>query len=521
MKTQPLSLSPGTAPRTWTAGREDLSLEMVEALARKECAVLLEDSPEWIKKIQASVDFLEDLWTRGAGVYGVTTGVGDSVTTAIPAALVEEFPARLLAFHGCGLGKILGPEDARAVVAVRLANLVRGLSGVRPQVLELLVSLLKADLVPQIPEEGSVGASGDLTPLSYLAAVLTGERMVWYREESESARRALERADLTPVVLRPKEALAIMNGTAVMAALGARVWVRARRLALLASLSTALASRVLKGNPHHFDPGIFQAKPHSGTIKAGRAIQKALGSLAEGPHPGRLQDSYSLRCAPHIIGVLYDTLEWSQPWLETEINGVSDNPLLDPSRSEPLHGGNFYGGHVALAMESLKNAVAQVADLLDRQVHLLLDPRTNRGLPANLSGSPDSAVHHGLKALGIAASAWAAEALKTSLPSSVFSRSTESHNQDKVSLGTLAAREGVRVLELTEQVLAAGLVAGTQGAHLRKEVLPPVLEDLTQRIRKICPPLDQDRALDGELRQLLVDLPLVHSSFLSTFDFLE
>jgi len=494
---------------SWHAGGKALSLEEVEGVARGQIGVQLCSDPEFIGRIQDSVDYLEYHMGQGPGVYGVTTGVGDSVTRSIPLNQTEDFSHRLLAFHGCGLGKYFSSEDGRAITAVRLANLVRGLSGVRPQVLELLVLLLEKNLVPRIPEEGSVGASGDLTPLSYLAAVLTGQRTVWWQGQVVDSTEALKQAGLLPLTLRPKEALAIMNGTAVMTALAARVWVRARKMANAACLVTALVSRTLEGNPHHFHPAIFRAKAHNGTVEAGHRIRAALEPLSSDPHTGRLQDTYALRCAPHVLGVLIDTLEWSRPWIEIEINGASDNPLLDPSEPRPLHGGNFYGGHIGLAMEALKNAVAQVADLLDRQVHLLLDEKSSRGLPANLSGAPEAlrTVNHGLKALGIAASAWAAEALKTSLPSTIFSRSTESHNQDKVSLGTLAARDGVRVMVLSEQVLAAALVSGSQAAYLRGAPMPKGLQPLVVWIQKICPPVIEDRALEDELRGLLAALP--------------
>lgn len=487
----------------WTIGEQDLSIENLEAVARGG-SVGISGASAWQQRLQASVDYLDRLWRSGAGVYGVTTGVGDSVTRPVPLDLVEEFPARLMAFHGVGLGRFFGPEEGRAIVAVRLANLARGYSGVRPEVVTLLAGLLERDLVPVIPEEGSVGASGDLTPLSYVAAVLTGERQVYWNGEMVPAREALTQAGLAPVLLKPKEALALMNGTAVMTALAARVWFRARHLTRLACRITALASAALRGNPAHFDPRLFELKPHPGTIEAATRIRADLGEPS-GVHAGRLQDTYALRCAPHILGVLFDSLAWAKPWIETEINGVSDNPLLDPERPAPLHGGNFYGGHMALAMEALKNSVAQVADLLDRQIHLLLDEKTNRGLPANLTGSPleTRAVNHGLKALGIAASAWTAEALKVSLPVNVFSRSTESHNQDKVSLGTIAARDGIRVLELTEQVAAAALVTVFQALELQPGLQPVPAGDLQAAVRRAVPFVTEDRALDGELRQLL------------------
>ena len=219
----------------------------------------------------------------------------------------------------------------------------------------------------------------------------------------------------------------------------------------------------------------------------------------------RLQDRYSLRCAPHIIGVLEDALPWLRQFIETELNSANDNPIIDADNQRVLHGGHFYGGHIAFAMDSLKTAVANIADLLDRQIAQLVDPKFNNGLPANLSGaSGDNAlVNHGFKAVQIAVSAWTAEALKLTLPASVFSRSTECHNQDKVSMGTIAARDCLRVLELTEQVAAAVLLAAVQATELRQSLdsLAPALRQSSAFIRNYSPFLENDRALEQELRE--------------------
>ena len=320
-------------------------------------------------------------------------------------------------FHGCGTGRILDETESAAVVAVRLASLARGYSGVRPLLLERLCDFLNLRLLPRIPEEGSVGASGDLTPLSYLAAALLGEREVSLRGEVISAADGLARAGLEPLALRARESLAIMNGTSVMAALGCLGFTRALRLARWASALTAIGCDTMRGNPAHFDARIFALKPHPGTQRCAAWIRADLVAArpAPGPpQPARLQDRYSLRCAPHVIGVLLDALDFSRSMLEIELNGVSDNPLVDPDSGDILHGGNFYGGHLCFALDGLKTAVANVADLLDRQLCLLCDPATSGGLPANLVAAPEpaSVAHHGFKAMQITASALTAEALK-------------------------------------------------------------------------------------------------------------
>jgi histidine ammonia-lyase len=221
-----------------------------------------------------------------------------------------------------------------------------------------------------------------------------------------------------------------------------------------------------------------------------------------------LQDRYSLRCAPHVIGVLEDSLPWLRQFIENELNSANDNPIIDAEGEHVLHGGHFYGGHIAFAMDSLKTAVANLADLMDRQMAQLMDTKFNHGLPANLSGATgeQAMIHHGFKALQIAVSAWTAEALKLTMPASVFSRSTECHNQDKVSMGTIAARDCLRILELSEQVAAAVLFAVVQGVELRGNIesVSPALQHTIRLVREISPSLLADRALENELRACLV-----------------
>lgn len=498
--------APNGAVITFGAGRR--SIADVVALAEQRAQARLADDPEVRRRFQRGADFLDALLREDGVIYGVTTGYGDSCTVVVPPALVPELPSRLYTYHGCGLGAWLSPEETRAVLVARLTSLATGYSGVTVELLEQLTALLQHDILPLIPAEGSVGASGDLTPLSYVAAVLCGERTAWYRGELRPAADALAAAGLRPLRLRPKEGLALMNGTSVMTGLGCLALERARYMAALATRLTALASLALDGNPKHFDEALFAVKPHAGQQRVAARIRTDLAATPPERNERRLQDRYSIRCAPHVIGVLEDALPWLGEQLENELNSANDNPIIDPERGLVLHGGHFYGGHVAFAMDALKTLVANVADLVDRQLALLVDPRYNHGLPANLSGATGerAAINHGLKAVQIAVSAWTAEALKLTMPASVFSRSTECHNQDKVSMGTIAARDCLRVLELTEQVLAAQLIAVRQGLALRAREAPLPLTDsvaaFVTSLEARIPFLEEDRALDTELRAL-------------------
>jgi len=489
-----------------------ITIEDITAIARGEQEVMLSPSPAFADRIRQGSAFLEQLLEEDGAIYGVTTGYGDSCTTMIPDELVAELPHHLFTFHGCGLGDMLDPMQGRAVVAARLNSLTFGYSGVTFELLEQLTLLLQKDIVPVIPSEGSVGASGDLTPLSYVAAVLCGEREVYWRGERRPTADVFAEEGITPLRLKPKEGLAIMNGTAVMTGLACLAFERAEYLSRLATRITAMATLVLDGNAHHYDEVLFSVKPHSGQQNVAARLRNDLHAGEPPRNPNRLQDRYSLRCAPHVIGVLEDSLPWLRQFIENELNSANDNPIIDAEGKHVLHGGHFYGGHIAAAMDSMKTAVANIADLLDRQMAQMMDVKFNHGLPANLSGAKGerAAINHGLKALQIGASAWTAEALKLTMPASVFSRSTECHNQDKVSMGTIAARDCLRVLQLTEQVTASALFAVCQGLQLRVEngdlswdSIGSSLQGTLEWVRESSPKLTEDRALDKELRTLI------------------
>lgn len=499
-----------TATEAPVFGQGHLSIEQIVALAERRVDSRLDEDADFRARIARGAQFLDTLLDKEGVIYGVTTGYGDSCVVAVPLEHVEALPRHLFTFHGCGLGKLLDPQATRAVLAARLRSLSHGVSGVRLELLERLHAFLEQDILPLIPEEGSVGASGDLTPLSYVAATLAGEREVLWRGERRSAAEVHAELGWQPLVLRPKEALALMNGTAVMTGLACLAYVRADYLLKLATRITALNVIALQGNPEHFDERLFAAKPHPGQMQVAAWIRQDLAIDAPTPPLHRLQDRYSLRCAPHVLGVLADSLGLLRQFIEIELNSANDNPIIDAEDERVLHGGHFYGGHIAFAMDSLKNLVGNVADLLDRQLALLVDTRYNHGLPSNLSGAPAerAMINHGFKAVQIGASAWTAEALKNTLPASVFSRSTECHNQDKVSMGTIAARDALRSLELTEQVAAATLLAAQQGVWLRcneagARPLPAPLGGMHEHLAKDFPPLIEDRALEGELRLCL------------------
>jgi histidine ammonia-lyase len=494
---------------TLEIGRSRLTIENLADAAKGRIPARLRCDAEFTAKIEAGAAFLDRALAEHGGIYGVTTGYGDSCTEVVPPEHYRRLPVNLTRYHGCGLGAFFDKETTRAVMIVRLNTLAQGYSGVSMELLRAIEFFIEHDILPLIPQEGSVGASGDLTPLSYLAGALIGERDVLYQDKVRPAAELLAELGKKPYEFRPKEAIAIMNGTAVMNAVAALAFSGAAGLAALACRITAMNSIALMGNAYHFNQRLFELKPHKGQALAAEKIRSALAGekLKAGIVPARIQDNYSIRCAPHVIGVFYDMEDTLRSLIETEMNSANDNPIIDPETRSVYHGGHFYGGHICIAMDTLKNITANIADLLDRQLALLVDTKYNRGLPSNLSGAKDISYNHGFKAVQIAASAWAAEALKNTMPASVFSRSTECHNQDKVSMGTIAARDSLRNNELTAQVSAAALLAACQALHLRLqkgELTPNALGSAGQTYNEAAAffrPLEDDRPLDADLRK--------------------
>ncbi len=508
-------------------GADTLRAADVTERARLAGKPALEIDPAAATRMAASVTLRDELIATGMPIYGVTTGFGDSNTGHISAAKAAQLQQNLIQYHLVGSGAEAAPDVIRATMLIRANCLARGYSGVRREVVDLLLACLEHDVLPVIPERGSVGASGDLVPLCYLADLLTGRGPARHAGRTMPAAEALRECGLEPVALGPKEGLALINGTSFMSAFAALAVTDAAELAFAADVCTALASEVLLGNRGHFAAFIHDQKPHPGQVRSAARIRRMLdGSELSRDHPQVLsanpelgdagyqrlvqpiQDRYSVRCAPHVIGVLHDTLDWAGCWIDTEINSTNDNPLFDPAGGTVLNGGNFYGGHVGQAMDSLKVALANIADLLDRQLALVVDEKFNNGLTPNLipvaaDGDARAGLHHGFKGVQIACSSLAAEALKQSAPASVFSRSTEAHNQDKVSMGTIAARDARTVVDLVENIVALHLAALCQAADLRGAAkLGQGTRAAYELVREHVAFLGDDRRLDHELTTL-------------------
>ncbi|GAB6272013.1 MAG: aromatic amino acid ammonia-lyase [Smithella sp.] len=489
-----------------------VSLEEIIAVARDGMPVVISKSKEFVKRMGQTQKALMDGMRKGVAIYGVNTGYGKSCGNRISMKVALKNGVNILRFHGCGTGDPIGIEETRAAMLTRMICLARGYSGVSVGLLQQMADFLNAGITPVVPCEGSVGASGDLTPMSYIGAALAGRRDVFYDGDIMPAARAMKKAGLKPYRYLPKEPFSMVNGTTTMTGIAALCLDRAYRILDAAVFATALSVHAMKGNAHHYHPVISEAKPFPGQAAVAKKIAHLLLSKAsarqlEDDTLETLQDPYSLRCAPQVLGVLVDALFWIKKWVEIEANSSNDNPIFDPATGQVLMGGNFYGGHIAFAMDGLKAALASAADMCDRQIMLLVNPNLNRGLPGDLvrlNGGSEG-LHHGFKAMSIASSALAAEALKATMPAASFSRSTESHNQDKVSMGTIAARDAERVCTLTERVVSIHLLAAAQACDIRANVkVRPLLAQALRNIRQVSDSVIEDRPLDEDIERMCV-----------------
>jgi histidine ammonia-lyase/phenylalanine ammonia-lyase len=447
-------------------------------------------------------------------IYGVTTGFGDSCFRSIPNEKSEELQANLISYLLCGTGPILSPEASRAVFLSRLISLSRGYSGVSFDLIERMRMFLERDWIPVIPSQGSLGASGDLVPLAYLARILQGEGSLFIKGEIKETKEVLGKAGVSSYRLKTKEGLAIVNGTSTMSGLCLVNLNQIRFLLDLICVASSWLCISLRGRKESFGVLINEkAKKFVGQKIVAQRIRQILEqeeyrttTLAEIKiHDNKIQemiqDRYSLRCTPQILGPIMETIEEFDSWLDLEINGVSDNPLVDED-GELQMGGNFYGGYLSHGMDYLKICLGHMADLIDRQLMSLIDEKSNRGLPPNLAAwnlipKEDQYLHHGLKGLHQSVSAITSEVLAKATPNGIFSRSSESHNQDKVSLGMSGAVQCSQIIEQMHQISAMYFICLTQALDLREF---PVRGEISRKVyswvRDICPFVEGDRPLD-------------------------
>ncbi len=471
-----------------------LTLAQVVAVARRHETVSL--APSAIPGIDAARDFVDRTLAAGDVVYGLSTGFGKFSDRTIPAADTAILQRNLILSHACALGEPLPAEVVRAVMLLRANALCHGHSGIRRATLQLLLDALNAGVHPVIPSQGSLGASGDLAPLSHMALVLIGEGEAEYRGERFPGGEAMRRAGLKAVDLAAKEGLALINGTQVMTAIGALAAYDARRLCAVADVAAALTCEALTGITAAFDEKVHELRPHPGQRASAANLRRLLAGsrLALPSQPGRVQDAYSLRCAPQVHGACRDAVEYAAATVERELDAVTDNPLVFPATGEAISGGNFHGEPVALALDFLGIALAELADISERRTERLVNPALSNGLPAFLSSN--GGVNSGFMVTQYAAASLVSENKVWSHPASVDSIPSSANQEDHVSMGTTAARKARTILGNAEKVLAIELLCAVQAAGMRgAEGLSPAGRAVFGRLREDIPPVREDVAM--------------------------
>ncbi len=475
-----------------------LTLDMLERVASGQAEVSLEPSAR--RRVAAAREALVGLLRRGDTVYGANTGFGLMSDVRIPDDQIDRLQVNLIRSHCAGVGEPLGLAVTRVMMLLRANVLASGHSAVRVELVEALLDLLNAGVVPVIPSRGSVGASGDLTPLAHLASVLMGEGEAFFDGDRLPAAEALSKAGLRPFRLASREGLALVNGTQAMTALGALSLLEAERLMTQADIAGAMTIDGLLGSTRPFDDRLASLRPHPGHVACAsnvRMLMEGSEILASHKACGRVQDSYSLRCIPQVHGASRDALSFVRRCLETEINAVTDNPIFYADTGEALPGGNFHGAPVAQAMDFLCIAITDAGSISERRTERLTNPALS-GLPAFLAKSPG--LESGLMMAQVTAAALTAENKTLSHPASVDSIPTGAGKEDHVSMGVTAALKAARVVEHLESILAIELMAAAVAIEMRRPLRSsPALEAVHDRIRSEVPPLDTDRALDGDI----------------------
>ncbi len=448
---------------------------------------------------------LEALDREGQAIYGVTTGVGKLKDTIIPREARRTLQRNLVLSHAAGVGSPLEPRETRSLLLLLAASLARGYSGVRPVVVERLVDCLNRGVVPIVPARGSVGASGDLAPLAHVAACLIGEGEAMVGEARLPARQALARMGIEPLILEMKEGLALLNGTHLMAGLGALSVHEAAALARLADVTGAMSLEALMGTNAAFDPRIHALRPHPGQVAAAanlRALTADSGIIASHRDCTRVQDAYSLRCMPQVHGAAREAIRFAHEILEREINSVTDNPLLFPEDGAVLSGGNFHGEPLALALDTLAIGLTQLAGIAERRIDRLVNPLTNEGLPPFLA--PEGGLHSGYMIAQYAAAALTAECKTWSHPAGIDSIPTSGFQEDYNSMGAGSALKVRHVLASVRQIVGIELALAAQALDLRRPLVPGAgTRAAHAAVRARIPHLDEDRVVHADLAAAL------------------
>ena len=471
-----------------------LTLEDLINVARHDYQVELSDVA--IERINTASGLIEKWIANNRIIYGVTTGFGDLATVKVDVAKTRPLQENLIRSHAVGVGEPLPVQTVRAIMLLRLNGLVCGNSGITMETLSQLINFINLGITPLVPSQGSVGASGDLCPLSHIAAAMLGDGDVFYKDRRMTALEAMQLSGLHPVHLHPKEGLALNNGTAALTGLGALALYDALQLAKTADIVGALSVEALHGVPYAFDARTHSLRPHAGQVAVAQNIRRLIegSEIIEKYKGARVQDAYSLRCMPQVHGASRDALGYVREKIELEINAVTDNPLIFPETEDVLSGGNFHGQPIALPMDFFTIAVAELGSISERRTARMVDKSLSNGLPPFIIN--DSGVNSGFMITQYTQAAVVSENKTLAHPASVDSIPTSANQEDHVSMGYWASLKATRVLRNVEKVLGIEAMSACQGINFSLPLsLGRGTDAAFRAFREVVPYIDKDRFL--------------------------
>ncbi|QGR00305.1 histidine ammonia-lyase [Paenibacillus psychroresistens] len=480
---------------------EQLTPELVAEVAFNNRPVVL--SMEAFKRVLECRNMVEELVTSGRAVYGVTTGFGKFSDVRISPEDAAQLQVNLIRSHACAVGTPLPESTVRALMLLRANALAKGHSGIRPVTLQLLIDCINHDVLPVVPEQGSLGASGDLAPLSHLALVLMGEGEAFYKGQRMPGAEALAIAGLTQIALQAKEGLALINGTQIMTSIGTLAFVKSERLAKIADVIASLTVESLRGIPDAFADEVQRIRPYPEQIGVAGNLRTLLEGSKLTTRQGeiRVQDAYSLRCLPQVHGATRQVLSYVQDKITIEINSATDNPLLFVDKGLVISGGNFHGQPIAFAMDFLKIGMSELANISERRTERLVNPALSGGLPAFLSHNPG--ISSGMMITQYVSASLVSENKVLAHPASVDSIPSSGNQEDHVSMGTTGARHAVIVVDNVSKVLAIELICAAEAADfVGVEGLAPATRVLYDKLRMLVPPVLEDRSTSRNIEDV-------------------
>ncbi|MDQ6738079.1 MAG: histidine ammonia-lyase [Gemmatimonadota bacterium] len=483
-----------------------LTIAQVVAVARHRARVSVSDAAR--SRMARSNAAVNRVVENNEVVYGVTTGFGKLSEMAIPHERLAELQVNLIRSHAVGVGPLLSEEEVRAMMLLRANVISKGYSGARASLVDLLAGMLNAGLFPPVPEQGSVGASGDLAPLAHLALSMIGEGILMKEGTSGPAEEMLLANGLQPVALGPKEGITLINGTQAHTAIAALLVHDTMRLWRAAHVAAAMSLEALKGTPVAFDARIQEARGQLGQIESARVMRALLvNSEIRESHVAndrRVQDAYGLRCVPQVHGPVLDALTWIEGVVTRELNAATDNPLVFDN-DEMLSGGNFHGQAVAMALDFLAIAATNLAVISERRIDRLVHPDLNEGLPAFLS--PDAGTNSGFMMAQVTAASITSECKVLAHPSSVDSIPTDGSKEDVVPMAMGAAWKARRIVTNVRNVLAVELMCAAQGIDFRAPLAPAIaVGEAQRRVRAVVPRLVRDRVMSGDIERIAAEI---------------